>query len=207
MANSKQAYGEELIKTVNGGNYTSDSKITLRQAMRYIGQARDALVRKYLWQTDYEMEDYLYAGFVVPYIVTTQKDTVRDKYYAKLPANPIWIPNNEGIVQVSFPHDEVNGFIPMPTASMQIYGALDASFLEGNLGYYPEKDRIYLYGLEKDDCELLIKLIPDSNSIGDLDYFPISPDLVDEMFQVALQRAGLHAQQPQDNVNDNADIR
>lgn len=207
MANSKQAYAEQLIKTINGGNYTSDSKITMRQAMRYVGQARDTLVTKYLWQTDYEMEDYLYGGFVVSYTVTTKKDTLRNKHYAELPAKPIWLPNNEGILQVSFPQDEVNGFIPMPTVSMQIYGALDASFLEGNLGYYPEKDRIYLYGLEESDCELLIKMIPDSDSIGDLDYFPIAPNLVDEMYDIALAKAGIQRQQPQDNVNDNADIR
>lgn len=207
MPSSKQSYGEELIKIINGGNYTSDSKITLRQAMRYIGQSRDFLVRKYLWSTDYEMEDYLYGGFVVDYIITTEYDSTRNKYYAKLGKKPIWLPNNEGILQVSFPHDEVNGFIPMPTASMQVYGALDASFLEGNLGYYPEKDKIYLYGLREEGCELLIKMIPDSESIGDLDYFPIAPDMVDEMYELALQKAGMQIQQPQDNVNDNADIR
>jgi len=205
MASSKQKYGEELIKLLNGGNYTPDSKITLRQAMLYVSQARDKLVRNYLWNSRDDMDDFIYGGFITSYTVVTAKDVSRNSYYATLPVRPIWLPNNEGIFQVGFPQDEVNSFIPMPTGAMQIYGSLDSSFLEGNIGYYPEKDRIYLYGLEESDCELLVKIIPAGEDLGDLDYFPIAPDLEMEMMQEAMSIAGFQRQQKQDTINDNAD--
>src|SRR6056297_227728 len=153
MTVSKQKYGEQLIKILNGGNYTHDSKITLRQAMLAISQSRDKLVRDYLWNTRGGLDDFQYAGLLNPYTLTTKFDSVRDKAYVSLPARPLWLPNNEGIFQVHFPQDEINSFIPVSNASMQIYGVLDSGYLEGNIGYYPERDRIIFYGLEDKDVE------------------------------------------------------
>jgi hypothetical protein len=89
-----------------------------------------------------------------------------------------------------------------------LYRGLGASCLEGRMGYWVERGKMFFEGMDLSDNieKVSIKLVVASDAIDDEDeVFPIPADKEMEVVQRALELYGLQKQVPNDEINDNID--
>lgn len=205
---TKRRYGEQLLKLLNGGSYTPDSKITLRQAMLAVAQSRDKLARDTMWQLkNYDDCHDIYAQFLVDYQAETKEmPNGRKGVYIPLKWRAINLINNEGIHEVFFTEDETdydNQLVPLPTGFNSLYrGIYD---LEGHIGYIPEKNRLVLVGYDTPGAKITVKMVASSVDMDEYDMFPLPGDMEYDMQAMALELLGVPKNAAQDIINDNVD--
>jgi hypothetical protein len=200
---SKRKIAEVVLNRVNGGIINRDSKITLRQAMFAVGEVRNSLIQKDVF------DNYAAFGeFDVPfdilseYIVKSTYNTEQCKWYAELPVAVISLYNGMGIYHVSVVGDEANDLIPMKSGAISLFAGLPANELEGQRGYIPRGRVVELKGF-KEEVSLLMRLIVDSDDLGDRDDFMVPADWQTQITDMAVQKMAMQAQIPQDNILDN----
>lgn len=204
---TKRRFGEQLIKLLNAGHYVTESKITLPQAMYFVSQARDKMVRDSILakRADaYESSD-VFGSFITDFQAKTLKmPNGRKGVYIPLKYRPLDILNNEGIFEVFFTEDEGdpdNQLLPLPAAFNSLYG--NVGDMEGRMGYIPEKNRLVIVGCEDEELEITVKLIASAVDMDSYDMFPIPGDMEYDVLRLALELAGVPKQVSQDIINDN----
>lgn len=201
---SKRRLAEVVLNKLNGGVINRDSKVTIRQAEEAVGEARDYLIVKRMYEkyanwgafdVDFEL--------LKEYYVTTYKKG--NKWVADLPARVIPIVHGLGIYHVSLSCCEEDDFIPKLNGSTAMYSGLAAFDMEGQRSYFPRENYLELSGTDG-EVELLMRLIPASISLSSREDFKITPDMETEIVAMATQTLMMQVQFPSDvilnNIND-----
>jgi len=206
MATTKLQIAEQILRIINAGDVTADSKYDIREIILAVEQERDRLVRLRLFES-LQMGEMIVAGDVISSFdnVLIKNDSVKDMLYSDLPGNPLSLPNDYGVWQVSYQKNQKSAFIRMPNGSIGLYNGLLSSNLGGREGYFVEGNRIYYNDNVSDCCghKVLIKMVLNSGSIANDVLFPIPADIQSEVIrnvvQLFVQSKGL----PHDEQNDN----
>lgn len=206
MATTKLQIAEQILRIINAGDVTADSKYDIREIILAVEQERDRLVRLRLFES-LQMGEMIVAGDVISSFdnVLIKNDSVKDMLYSDLPGNPLSLPNDYGVWQVSYQKNQKNAFIRMPNGSMGLYNGLLSSNLGGREGYFVEGNKIYYNDNVSNCCghKVLIKMVLNSGSIANDVLFPIPADIQSEVIrnvvQLFVQSKGL----PHDEQNDN----
>lgn len=205
MATTKAKLAEQILRILNSGNPTNDNDIDIREIMLAIEQERDRLVRLRLFES-LKLGDDTIPGDVISSFdnILIKKDHDKDMLYSELPGNPMSLPNDYGVWQVSYQKNQRDTFIRMPNGGMGLYGNLLASALGGREGFFVEGKKIY-YNDNVQCCgsKILLKMVLSSGAISDDENFPIPSDLEAEVIRNILQLYGMTKQMPNDEQNDN----
>jgi|TARA_R110000744_G_scaffold228413_1_gene346379 hypothetical protein len=206
MATTKLQIAEQILRLINSGDVTSDNDIDIREIILAVEQERDRLVRLRLFES-LQMGEMIVAGDVISSFdnVLIKKDSVKDMLYSDLPGNPLSLPNDYGVWQVSYQKNQKSSFIRMPNGSMGLYNGLPSSALGGRDGFFVEGNKIYYNDSVSDCCgnTILLKMVLNSGSIANNITFPIPADIQSEVIKNITQLFSLQKQFPHDEQNDN----
>ncbi len=206
MATTKLQIAEQILRLINSGDVTSDNDIDIREIILAVEQERDRLVRLRLFES-LQLGEMIVAGDVVSSFdnVLIKKDLVKDMLYSDLPGNPLSLPNDYGVWQVSYQKNQKSSFIRMPNGSMGLYNGLPSSALGGRDGFFVEGNKIYYNDSVSDCCgnTILLKMVLNSGSIANNITFPIPADVQSEVIKNVTQLFSLQKQFPHDEQNDN----
>jgi len=194
--------GEQVQKLY--GQKVVGSKITRQEAILAASQATNKILRELIWANKNQgIETIPYECFR-EYVLPVKKDKLRSKWYAILPIRTLEsLHNNRGIYHVSPSTDIDDLMIPLDAGFIGMFRGMDAFYLEGKLGYIPERDRIYLHGAEfNEDYEIYVRLIPDATSLEPDDQVPAPADMEYEIIQLSLQLLNIQAQVREDIQTD-----
>ena len=206
MATTKLQISEQILRILNSGDITNDNDIDIREIILAVEQERDRLVRLRLFES-LQMGEMIVAGDVISSFdnVLIKKDHDKDMLYSELPGNPLSLPNDYGVWQVSYQKNQKSAFIRMPNGSMGLYNGLTSSALGGRDGFFVEGNRIYYNDSVSDCCghTVLIKMVLNSGSIANDVIFPIPADIQSEVIKNVAQLYSMQKQIPHDEQNDN----
>ena len=206
MATTKIKISEQILRLINSGNINNDSDIDIREIILAVEQERDRLVRLRLFES-LQIGEMIVAGDVISSFnnVLIKYDSVKEMLYSDLPGNPLSLPNDYGVWQVSYQTNQKNAFIRMPNGAMGLYNGLISSALGGREGFFVEGNKIYYNDNVSDCCghKVLIKMVLNSGSIADDVAFPIPADIQGEVIRNILTLYGATLQVPHDEQNDN----
>tara|TARA_R110000787_G_scaffold284584_2_gene398489 strand:+ start:15961 stop:16587 length:627 start_codon:yes stop_codon:yes gene_type:complete len=206
METTKRQIAEQVLRLINSGDVTSDNDIDIREIILAVEQERDRLVRLRLFES-LQMGEMIVAGDVISSFdnVLIKKDLVKDMLYSELPGNPLSLPNDYGVWQVSYQKNQKSSFIRMPNGSMGLYNGLPSSALGGRDGFFVEGNKIYYNDSVSDCCgnTILLKMVLNSGSISNDVSFPIPADVQSEVIKNVTQLFSIQKQFPHDEQNDN----
>lgn len=204
----KRQIAEALLNRLNGGIINKDSKITIRQAMFALGEARNFVIKKHIFQAYAN-----FGSFDVPfdligeYEAKVYKDS-RSNWCVDLPVKALDVYKGLGIYSLYERGFENESYVPLSANSVAMYSGLQSADTEGRKGYQPKGDKLYLKNVTfQDDTykDVIIDMmiIPDSHSIGDREDFKLTPEMEFEVTDLAFQKLAPQVQVRQDNVHDN----
>jgi hypothetical protein len=206
MATTKLKISEQILRILNSGDITNDNDIDIREIILAVEQERDRVVRLRLFES-LQIGEMVVAGDVISSFdnVLIRKDHDKDMLYSDLPGNPLSLPNDYGVWQVSYQKNQNNSFIRMPNGSMGLYNGLPSSSLGGRNGFFVEGNKIYYNDSVSDCCghTVLIKMVLNSGSIANDVTFPIPADIQSEVIKNVVQLYSMQKQIPHDEQNDN----
>jgi len=210
MSTTKYKLADQCLRILSGGDITNATDTQIREMMTIVSQARDYIVRQELWQLIQMADTIDIPGeYITSYDdVEVVLDNKRNITYSILPSKYLNLPRNLGVYQVSLMKDQWNAFIPVSPNFRSLYNNLGASGLEGRIGYWVERGKIYYQGMELSDNigEVSIKLIIASDEVDDEDeVFPIPVDKEMEVIKLAVEMYRAQRQTPSDELNDNID--
>ena len=86
MATTKLQIAEQILRIINAGDVTADSKYDIREIILAVEQERDRLVRLRLFES-LQMGEMIVAGDVISSFdnVLIKNDSVKDMLYSDLP--------------------------------------------------------------------------------------------------------------------------
>lgn len=202
---SKLLLAEAVLNRLNGGKIDRDSKITLRQAMFAVSEARNFFIQQDI-NENYRHPEI--GAFDVPFdilsefYVTSREDSKKGIWYIELPVSVISLYRGMGVYHVSLSGDEANDLIPLQSGTLSMYNGLLGNDLEGQNGYIPRGERLELKGI-CEATEFLLRLIVDSKDLGDREDFKLPADLQSSVTQMAFEKLVSQIQLPADFILDN----
>ena len=187
--------------------------MSLKNNKEYNGK----LVRQELFQLLQMGENYISGSFVTSYNVSVETDNVKDMYFSKIPVTPLSLPNDMGVVQVSFIQDQYNPFIRMNTGQLGLYHDMPSESALGKVGFFIENSLefsqesaqgtkiFYNKGMKKKDCnkEILVKVVTVSEDIAPDDIFPVSPEMQAVIVRNVVELYSVMRNAIADEQNDN----
>lgn len=217
MVITKRKLAEQALRIIQGGAIRDDAEIDIREVMMNIEQERDKLVRQELFQLLQMGENYISGSFVTSYNVTVETDNIKDMFFSKLPVTPLSLPNDMGVVQVSFIQDQYNPFIRMNTGQLGLYNGMPSETAFGKVGFFIENSLefsqessqgtkiFYNKGMKKKDCtkEILVKVVTVSEDIGPDDVFPVAPEMQAVIVRNVVELYSVMRNAIADEQNDN----
>lgn len=148
-----------------------DNAMQLQELMAYANTARDANCYESYFSLKQEGETMVSDSYIFDYEdQAVVLDTRKNLYYSVIPVNYIDLPKNRGIWQVSFMQDQFNTFVPVENGFLSMTRGTEAAGLQGRIGYWIEKDRIYYIGTRiKADVQVLMKIVTSGADLADDD--------------------------------------
>ena len=206
MATTKRMISEQILRILNSGDVTMDNSLDLREIMMAIEQERDRLVRMRLFES-MQLGQAEIPGDVISHYdnVGIFLDSNKGMLYSNLPNEPLSLPNDYGVWQISYQKDQYDTFVRMPNGSLGLYNGLLSSSLGGRKGFFVEGNRVY-YNANVDDCcgnKILLKMVINSGNIDEDANLPIPADLISEVIKNVVQLYAMVKQMPNDEQNDN----
>jgi hypothetical protein len=200
---TKRKIAEAVLNRLNGGIIDRDSKITIRQAMFAVGEARNALIQRDLFENYANFQEFdVPFDILSEYTLPTLYNEKRGFWYVNLPVNVISLYNGMGIYHVSVLGDMADDLIPLRSGATSLFAGLPASTIEGQRGYIPTGGTLEIVGIDE-SVTLLLRLIVNSHDIGQREDFRLPADKEIEVTQMAFQMLQSQIQFPQDNITDN----
>ena len=115
-------------------------------------------------------------------------DEDRNEKYSILPCSVIVLPDNRGVRMISAMHDQKNSFVYRSNNSLNIYGQLDVDLISKRARFYIEsKSVFYDRHLSADITQVLMKLIPEFDSLDDDDEVGIPTAYGKLIFDLVIQ--------------------
>lgn len=183
---SKAKLADRVIRILNAGKVLVENRVTSRDAMLAVAQARDQAILEAFSQRKAMGEHDMPFDFLVEKVVVAEK---RKNYFvAKLPTRGLsLLSHNQGIFLLALEEDPSKEIYPVTNNHITMYQGQPALAMEGEMTYYPFQDELRIYGLEKDGCRLTVHYIQAGEYFGEDDFFCIPPELQDTVVARAVQ--------------------
>jgi hypothetical protein len=154
MAKNK-ILAERILRLVEGGDFSKDSQIDIRDILNHIPSAVASIIRADIDGKRVNVDSEMVSGqFVVSYTQEVKKDTARGESYAELPHTPMALSNNRGVQQVSGTKGRDNVFIPVRHNS----GGFNSLRRVPKSRYYIEGDKIFFPDVIEEK-NVLVKMV------------------------------------------------
>jgi hypothetical protein len=203
---NKRQIAEVIMGRLNGGKANRDSKVTIRDAMFAIDEARNKLIRDMFNEAYREHGEWDMTFEVLQeYYVTSKYDDKKKIWYVELPVSVIDLYEGRGVYHVSRTGEEYNDFVPQKSGSVSLFHGLEANNIEGQKGYIPRGNILELRGTDKED-DILLRLIPNSHHIGDWESYALPGSLEQMVVRMAMEELSPQANIPADENNDNIQL-
>ena len=150
---SKYSLAERVMKRIQA-RLSTDSKVSIQQAILAVGSARDKLLQAKLYADSYGdrevskstyITEYGWDGELKPYW-----DTNKKMFYITLPTIPIELRNDGGMVNVTNSCDNDYSYVRVAPFSANLYRGLGAANLPRPV-YFRKRYKVYFNG--KDTSE------------------------------------------------------
>ncbi len=199
---TKAKITEQIIRKLSGGD--DNGRWDRREIMLALCQQRDYLAKAAYWEAMGQGEKDIDETWLSVYEnQPTVYDTATGMWYVQLPATPIVLPKGKGINTVSFMKALFDPMIPMSNTApwlLKEAGTMTVDLL-GSTGYFQQGDRLYLVGFNG-QADILIKMIANSSSLGEHDYFPCAPDVIKNIVDYVFASYSPAQQKPLDTSNN-----
>lgn len=175
---TKAKIAEQIIRKLSGGD--DNGRWDRRDIIFAIDEQRDYLAKAAYYELMNTGQKDIDETWLSTYEnQPTVEDTATGLWYVQLPAIPIALPKGKGLNTVSFMKALFDPMIPMSVTSPWVLKESGTQIVDllGNTGYFQQGDRVYLVGFNG-QADILIKMIANSSSLGEHDYFPCAPDVV-----------------------------
>ncbi len=206
MAITKRILGEKILRRINGGDVDPTRDVDPRDVYLEAETCLSYLIEKYLNMYGEDIQGEFISVFeAVPLI----KNTVRNRFYAILPAQLISVRstrNISGLRQVSGSQDEYDVFIPMKTGDAAIFYGLEASSIGFKIGYWLEGDKIIFENMspEFEGKTVMVKMISSIYSTPEDDFIAIPASMELELEDLIFQRMmGMENTDTEDKQDEN----
>jgi len=201
---TKRMIAEVVLNRLNGGSITRDSKITLRQAMFAVSEARNYIIQQHLLQ--------VYKAFGIwemPFGVLSEYEITAENskrgWLVRLPKSPLNLINDLGIYEVIDVDCPEEDYVPRKVSSGIMFRGLAAEEMEGEKSYIPANGMLRLYNTnfsEAKDNKVRVTMVTNSHDFDDREDFRLPPELETLVTDMATQKLGVQVQMPQDNLLD-----
>lgn len=137
-----EALSEQVERRL--GKITEDSDLLRPEIMLALRQRVAVKVFQRFWQTKNDDLIDIDGGLIHAFKnIPVLKDDSDDLYYSTLPSSYVALLYGGGIKQVSPTKDHKTVYVPVKNGFSGLYKDLEGGDLEGQIGYYPEQDKIY----------------------------------------------------------------
>lgn len=208
---TKLKIASEILRILANGDRLYEYKVDEREIAIQIDQWRSKLIEEEYLQNEAIGRKMIPSEYIVSYTNFALLDDNGLKYII-LPARPIKLPEDKGILTVTTRQEPSNFFVPIYNGHFGLGAGLEAGNMENKCGYYPEGKRLYFTGntnkLYIDDFptnlpkDIVVKLIPDSQDIGIGAELPISAGMEAEIVTRIVQARAPYLSIPQDKTID-----
>jgi len=183
---TKRALAEQIHRILYPKS-TKDVKTDLREIIAVVGELADSLRLAAVYDM-MKMEEYDMLGDFLTYYdeVDIAFDEQRNQFYSTLPAQPLGLPKNMGIWNVSYQNDEANAFLPATSNYVPLYSGLQ-SFTSKRVVYRPLRDKIYYSNIVNTDAKVALTLIASAESIDERDVINCPTTFFPQIIQGAVE--------------------
>ncbi len=176
--------GERVLRMLNAGKTLVETRATQRDANLAIAEARDEAIVRYVNELRASGEP------AMPFDIISEKIVVAENtgnyHKAQLPTRPLSIGGHgSGIFTVILESDPAKEIFPATISHNTMFRGQGALTMEGDPYYTPFEDTLRIYGIEKDNCSLIVQYVQVGEQFGEDEYFAIPPELIDGVVQQA----------------------
>lgn len=136
----------DLVKlNVTGGDAPAElkSRYSPQEIEKYLEMAFDDMVYQ-TYLDGYKTGDFSQVdNYMLSYIFDVQYNDDRDQYFVELIPQPIPLPDNFSIRQISLPKDQTLPFAPVDNVSASVWAELEADYVSPVIGYSVEAYLVY----------------------------------------------------------------
>lgn len=152
---------EQVWRQVAGGNPTSESNYDIREIELYVRQLAAAIVKQDIYDAYRIESEWFIDGRNIAVFpkIAIRYDIERKVYYSVIPASYISLPSNRGVWSISPMGNEEISFIPVPMGGEHFINIRRRPFIQGQVGYKVEGDRIIYYNKNKFTNFVVVKLV------------------------------------------------
>jgi hypothetical protein len=206
MATLRQL-SEQVLRRYKG-TINSETKTKLGEIDLMINQITHALLQGQIMDSDVSDELEIPSCLIATYSANQVKyDEGRSYYYCDMPAYPIMLRKDMGVWEVYDADDEQTLFIPITGNSRQYLNKMTTEYLEGNVGFRVERNKIIFndnFSGNTDDYIEIKLLINDLDTLSESDPYPIPPSMEDVVIETAFEKL-IKRETQADEVIDNRD--
>jgi hypothetical protein len=182
---SKAKIGDRVLRILNAGKDTVENRVTDRDAMLAVAQARDESIWELLSQKKSIGE------LDTPFDILSEKEvnaTDEGNYHkAVLPTRPMALKDGRGIFLVTLKADPTTEIYPTTVSHNTMYSGQPALQMEGDMYYTPFEQELRIYGLETTNCPLIVQYVQVGEEFGNDEFFAIPPELQETVVKKAVQ--------------------
>jgi len=212
MATRKQI-AERILRVLQGGAVTIDSDIDIREIMLHVDSERDNIIQNKLSQSYKNLSKVSINGpsaytvlgnYISEATYSTARDAVREQDYVTLKQFPIDLPDEAGILYIKDANELSVSYGRMPAGLETMYSSLP-SFAASQKTYYTTVGGRIYFSDNNPPTKVLMGLIASSETLGDLDLYPLSPGDEPVIIKSVIELYNLMNTVKQDFINDNID--
>lgn len=145
----------EIVQTLLG--YNSAGKPTNSQDVFFVAdQIRGSLISQYIEKHGHTV----IPQFCLPMVLPLQYDPIRGRKYIELGTQIIGLENNQGVIQIGLPQDEETAFVLTQAGMTTVTSSMEVGKLLGYPKCWIEGTRIYMFYVEQNWENILVKAIP-----------------------------------------------
>ena len=205
MATTRKKLAEQIVRILDGGNISDDSRISKREVMALIDQERDTLIRQLIEDRFYtkstttnKAELEITGDFVT---LDTSLSVSSNK--VELPSQPITLPNDMGIVRV---YTSSHDYIRMPygggTSSANTNPLYHNTVTStGKKFWYIQGNELYLY--QDASATVNVAYVAVSSTLSDTATYPIPADMESIIVKNLVETLNLLKAAEEDYRNNN----
>ena len=205
MATTRTKLAEQIVRILDGGNVSDDSRISKREVMALIDQERDTLVRQLIEDRFYTKSTTTNKAEleITGDFVTLDTGLSVSSNKVELPSQPITLPNDMGIVRV---YSSSHEYVRMPygggtssTNTNPLYHNTVTS--TGKKFWYIQGNDLYLY--QDATATVSVAYIAVSSSLSDTATYPIPADMESIIVKNLVETLNLLKAAEEDYRNNN----
>jgi hypothetical protein len=179
MATTRKKLAEQVLRIIEGGNVSDDSRIDIREIMVLVDQERDSFIRQLIEDRFYTKSTTTNKAEleITGDFVSLETGLSVSSNKVELPTQPITLPNDMGIIRV---YSSTTEYIRMPygggTSSVNPNPLYNSTVTKsGKKFWYIQGTDLYLY--QDSTGTINVSYIAASSSLSDTATYPIPADL------------------------------